>query len=106
LISSRAHLSLSFALFREEEEEKKKHKKRNNDTTETTTVRKKKTTTTTKRGKEERETRRHRLVTSFSKGNSGHQKLSLHFPFRVFELEVKNTRKRTTQIFSSSSSSE
>jgi len=46
------------------------------------------------------------LVTSFSKGNSGHQKLSLHFPFRVLELEVKNTRKRTTQIFSSSSSSE
>jgi len=44
------------------------------------------------------------VVTSFSKGNSGHRKLSLHFPFRVFKLSEKKYAERTTQIFSSSSS--
>jgi hypothetical protein len=106
LISSRARVSLSLALlFREKKRRRKRRRstKRNRE-------RHRNNRGLKEEDEEDERKRRARdddiVVTSFSKGNSGHRKLSLHFPFRVFKLSEKKYAERTTQIFFYSSSSE
>jgi hypothetical protein len=98
LISSRARVSLSLALlFRE----KKRRKRRRS------TKRNRERHRNDRPKEEDEEDKRKRrardddiVVTSFSKGNSGHRKLSLHFPFRVFKLSEKKIREKdNTNLF-------
>lgn len=99
LIYSRARLSLFCALSRgrrgKEEAQKEEQQHHRNDNR-------------LKEEDDEEEERKRRardddiIVTSFSKGNSRHQKLSLHFPFRVYSV-VQKIRERGQQIFYSSS---